>query len=258
MNTSLNGKVALVTGGSSGIGCAVAKRLASEGARVAVVASSSVAKSQTVVDEIEGAGGSAKAYAVDVRDAGAVGELVKQAEADFGQGIDILVNCAGVYYATPAGETDPADTDKMIDINFKGVLNTINAVVPGMKERRSGKIVSISSIAALAGIANFALYCATKAAVSMLTRSLAGELGPYDINVNAVAPGNTKTSMNETFRTDPEHAEYLKAMENITPSNTKFTDPDEIAGVVLFAASDAGRAMHGSVLVMDEGITACL
>src|SRR5262245_46139463 len=136
----LANKIALVTGGSQGIGAAIAEKLASEGARVAVLASSDIAKAQKVVDAITKAGGKAQAFAANVVDVAQMAKLVKEVEAKLGQ-IDILVNSAGVYYATVAGETDEASYDRMVDINLKGTWNAINAIVPGMKARKSGKIV---------------------------------------------------------------------------------------------------------------------
>lgn len=254
----MKGKIALVTGSTSGIGEAVAKRLAREGAAVAVLASRDITRAQSVVSEITEAGGRAGAFVGDVRDSGAVKKLLADVESQLGGRVDILVNSAGVYYETPAGTTSDQDIENMIDINFKGTLNTINAVVPGMKEGGFGRIVNISSICAVVGIKDFSLYCATKAAVSMLTRALAGELAPHNININAVAPGNTETSMNEVYRTDPKYREYLQAMEKMTPSNSTFSSPDDIAATVLFCLLPEARAMHGSTLLMDEGLSACL
>ncbi len=252
---NLSGKVALVTGGSSGIGEAIAKRLAQDGASVAVVASVSLAKAESVCKAIRADGGSASPYAADVRRAEAVVELVNKVCESHG-GLDILVNSAGVFFPTVVGETAEADSDRMFDVNIKGVWNCINAAVPGMKERGGGKIVNLSSVSAYVGVGNFSIYCASKAAIMMMTRSLACDLAPFDININAIAPGNTETPMNEGFRTDPANAEYLQAMEKATPSNTTFTKPEEIAELVYFLVSDAARPMHGTTVLIDEGISA--
>ncbi len=251
----LSGKVALVTGGSSGIGEAIVKTLSGEGATVAVVASGSLAKAEAVCEVIRAGGGTASAYTADVRSAEAVAELVSKVCRDHG-GLDILINSAGVYYPTIVGESSESDTDRMIDINIKGVWNCINAAVPKLKERGGGKIVNVSSVAAYVGIEGFAIYCASKAAIKMMTRSLACDLAPFDININAIAPGNTETPMNEGFRTDPANAEYLAAMEKATPSNTTFSGPQEIAGLALFLVSETSRAMHGSTVLADEGMSA--
>lgn len=247
-------KVVLVTGGSSGIGEAVARAFAAEGAMVAVVASSDIAKTAPIVRDIEAAGGSAQGFVADIASADAVRRLVDEVRSTIGE-IDILINAAGVYYATPIGGTSEADYDRMATTNLKGTFLTINAVTPHMKARRSGKIVNVASVAAVLGVREFSLYCALKAGIAMLTRSLARELAPDDININAVGPGNTATPLNLAYRTDPAHVDYLAAMATATPSNTTFTDPAEIAGAVLFLCSDAARAMHGAMLLMDEGLS---
>jgi 3-oxoacyl-[acyl-carrier protein] reductase len=253
----LTGKIALITGGSSGIGEAIAHNFAQAGATVAVVASSSAAKAEAVCEAIRAEGGTASSHAVDVRNAAAVAALVDEVCQSHG-GIDILVNSAGVYYPTVLAETPIEDSERMIDINIKGVWNCVDAVLPRLKERGGGKIVNVSSVAAYVGIGGFAIYCATKAAIKMMTRSLACDLAPFDININAIAPGNTETPMNEGFRTDPANAEYIAAMEKATPSNTTFSKPEEIADVARFLVSSASRAMHGSTVLIDEGISAGL
>lgn len=248
------GKVALVTGGSSGIGEATARALAAAGATVAIVASSDVGKTAPIVRDIEAADGRARGFAADISSADAVRGLVADVRSTFGE-IDILVNAAGVYYATPIGETSEADCDRMMGINLKGTFLAINEVVPYMKARKSGKIVNVASVAAVMGVREFSLYCALKAGVAQLTRALARELGPFDININAVGPGNTATPLNLVYRTDPIYEEYRAGIAAATPSNTMFTSAEEIAGAILFLASDAARAMHGSMLLMDEGVS---
>lgn len=252
----LKGKVAVVTGGSSGIGEAVAIALAAQGAKVAVVASHSPDKAAQVAAAIGRSGGEARGFAADVRDPAAVERLFAAVDAAWG-GLDILVNAAGVYYPTPVEGTTAADVDRMVDINLKGAWHSIAAAVPRLKKRGGGKIVNFSSVAAQMGLGGFSLYCATKAAIVLMTRALACELAPFDINVNAIAPGNTATPMNEAFRLDPASKPYLEAMAKATPSNTTFSSPEEIAAAVLFIITQ-GRAMHGSTLVMDEGISAGL
>jgi 3-oxoacyl-[acyl-carrier protein] reductase len=221
------------------------------------MASSDSGKAEEVCNEINSAGGDARPYACDVRSAGAVRDVVDRIVAERGA-LNILFNCAGVYYPTPVGETSEAESDRLLDINIKGVWNCVSAVVPVMKSAGGGKIVNISSVAAFGGISNFPLYCASKAAVTMMTRSLACDLAPFDININAVAPGNTETPMNEGFRMNPDNADYLAAMDKATPSNRTFSKPEEIADLALYLASDAARAMHGSTVLIDEGISAGL
>jgi NAD(P)-dependent dehydrogenase (short-subunit alcohol dehydrogenase family) len=250
----LESKVAFVTGASSGIGAAVARRFAQEGAHVAVIASSDLAKAQAVVREIEGRGGTAWACVCDVRKRSAVEKAVQAAAVALGP-IDIVVNSAGVYYATPIGKTSEEEADRMIDINLKGTFNVINTVAPLMQKAGNGKIVNFASVAATLGVRERSLYCATKAAVAQMTRALARELAPFNVNCNAVAPGNTATPMNEKTRTDPVYAQQLAGMKAATPSPRTYSDPEDIANVVLFLASDESRSMHGAVVLADEGIS---
>ncbi|MBY8825579.1 SDR family NAD(P)-dependent oxidoreductase [Sphingomonas colocasiae] len=244
----LTGRVALVTGGSSGIGEAVARKLASAGAHVAVVASHDIGRAEAVAESI---GERAAAFVADVRDPDSIGLLVSEVEAQLGP-IDILVNSAGVYFPTPADGTPSADAARMIDINLKGAWTCISAVAPGMKARRRGRIVNMASVAGVMGVGGFALYSATKAGIVMMTRSLARELAPFDINVNAVAPGNTATPMNAEIRSQ---ADITDAVARMTPSTTAFTAPEEIAEIVLFLVGPGGRPMHGTTLLADEGLS---
>lgn len=252
---SLQGKVALVTGGSQGIGKAVATTLAGVGARVAVMASGSVDKAAAVASHLVATGGESRGYAADVRDAKAMEAIASQVEVDFGR-IDILVNCAGVFYPTPVGATSDADFSRMVDINLKGVWNSISAVAPGMKRRRYGKIVNFASVCGVMGFGSFATYCATKAAIIALTKTLVFELAPHNINVNAIGPGNTATPINEYIRTDPAYKEVLAEIVVSTPSGKAYSSAEDIARIALFLASDAARAMHGSFILADEGYSA--
>jgi NAD(P)-dependent dehydrogenase (short-subunit alcohol dehydrogenase family) len=251
----LKGRIALVSGGSQGIGETTAVRLAAEGAQVAVVASSSLDKAAAVVARLSGGASRHMAAVCDVRDAAATKKLTDDVAKRFGR-IDILVNAAGVFYATPAGATPEEELDRMVDINLKGTWNLINAVAPGMKERKDGKIVNISSVAGVMGIGTYAVYCATKAGIIMMTRALANELAPAGISVNCIAPGNTATPMNEDIRTKPELKPFLDAMTARTPSGRTYSSAEDIANIAVFLASEESRAMHGSCVLADEGFSA--
>jgi 3-oxoacyl-[acyl-carrier protein] reductase len=252
---AIAGRTALVTGGSQGIGEAIVRRLAAEGVTVAVVASTSVEKAQSVCATL--ADGRGIAFACDVRDAAAVGRLIADAEQKLG-GIDILVNNAGVFYPTATGATEPAEFDRMVDINLKGTWHAINAVAPAMKARRKGWIVNIGSVVASMGFGGFAVYCATKAGIVMLTRALAIELAPHGIHVNCVSPGNTATPMNEFVRFDPSMKAMLEAMAARTPSGQTYSSAEDMANIVAFLVSDGARAIHGANILADEGFSAGL
>lgn len=257
MTARFDGRVAAVTGGSSGIGASIAKRLAAEGATVFIVASRDAAKAAQVAASIETDGGRAEGVAADVRDAAALAALAEAIVKNQGR-LDIWVNAAGLFLPSPPGETDPSILDLMIDTNVKGTWNGVQAAVPHMKRAGGGKILNFSSVAGLTAFKGFALYSASKAATAMMTRVLAAELAPFDINVNAIAPGNTATPMNEAMRGDQSQAAILAAMKAMTPSNTTFSDPEDIASAALFLLSDAARPIHGTTLLVDEGISAAL
>jgi len=257
MTKSLEGKIALVTGGSSGIGKAVSIRLADEGAKVAVVSGSDRKRAQNVVDEIVSSGGDAKAFVCDVRKVTDIKGLVRDVVNTYAT-IDILITAAGVASPNIVGETQENIYDYMADINLKGLYFIIDEVVPIMKAKKSGKIITFASNAAFVGIAGIPIYCALKAAVVMLTKCLALQLAPYSININAIAPGNTATPMNEPVRTKPEYAEDRAKIDANTPSTHKFSSPEEIAEMVLFLSTEKSRPMHGSTVLMDEGQSAGL
>lgn len=247
----LKDKIAVIAGAGSGIGEATAKLFASEGAKVALVARTK-SSLDSVVNEIKEAGGDACAYTLDVCITANVEETFKAIEADLGP-IDILLNSAGVFYPTPGGEMEEKAWRGMLDINVGGTINTCNAVLPGMKARGTGHIVNIASISGLVAGSNYSVYGATKAAVIMLSKSLAAEFAPYGIHINIIAPGNTATPINRDIRTLPENASMMKAIEASTPSQRNFSEPIDIARSALFLVSDAGAPYYGAVLVADEG-----
>lgn len=248
-------KVVVVTGGSQGIGEAMCRRFAAEGAQVAVVASERMEKAQAVADSISESGGKAHAFVCNVMRTGEIDTMVADVLASLGK-IDVLINSAGVFYPTRIGETDESMFDRMCDINLKGCFFACNAVAPHMIERGSGKIINFGSTAGVIGRKDYIVYSATKAAVMHMTRALAVALAPHGINVNVIAPGNTKTPMNEDIRTAPHHEATRAMIAARTPSKQTFADPDEIAGAALFLASDDARSMYGATLLMDQGATA--
>lgn len=251
----LRNKVALVVGGSSGLGEAIARKFASEGATCAIVASSNVRKANKIAKEIKR---KSKGYVCDVTKPAEVNKLVAKVLKDHKK-IDILVNSAGIFVPTPAGDTKASDVNRMIDVNLKGTLHMINAVVPHMKARKRGNIINMASVAGVRALPLYGVYCASKAAVVMLTKVLATELSRDGIHVNSISPGNTETPMNETIRTDPEWKPILDFMQKLTPSGRTYSKAEEQAEMAFFLASPkTGNAIYGANFVVDEGFAAGL
>ena len=248
----LAGKVAVVTGGSSGIGQATAELFAKEGATVAVVSGSDISKAQVVVDGILAAGGKAIPVQMDVRSPASIDTSIASIEEQLGP-IDILVNSAGIYVPTPIGETTEDMFDKIIDTNLKGTFFTINAVAPSMKKRRSGRIVNVASVAAYKGSAAYPLYSTVKAGIVMMTRALALDLARHEVAINAIAPGNTATPLNADDRANED---LMAAKRLTTPSPRVYSPPTEMAQAILFLADGRVNAMHGATILLDEGLSA--
>ncbi len=248
----LRDRIALITGGTAGIGEAIAIRFASEGAKIAVIASTDIGKAERVVRKITEAGGVARPFVADVSKVAEIGSMVEAVIAVFGD-VDILVNSAGIVGGTPAGTTSEADYDRVMDTNLKGTFFCANAVVPLMKAKGSGHIVNISGIGAFRGSSGGAVYCASKAGVLSVTEALANELAPHGIHVNAIAPGPTATPGNEHLRSGPGAELRLTQLADRTRSGRPFSNPDDIARAALFLVSEDSIAMHGSVMVLDEG-----
>ena len=196
------GKIAIVTGGSQGIGEAVAKGLAAEGATVAIVNRRHADRADAVVKAIVGAGGKASAFAADCA---AVAEIDAVVDRIAGQhaGIDILVNNAGVFMPLPLEQTTEEIWDRQLDLNLKGAFFFARAMVPHMRQRGGGKIINVSSVAGQTGFPRCSAYCASEGGLNNMSRALALEFAPSGINVNVLSPGNVKTEMNEGLRKDP-------------------------------------------------------
>jgi NAD(P)-dependent dehydrogenase (short-subunit alcohol dehydrogenase family) len=245
----LAGRTAVVTGSTSGIGAAIARALAGEGAHV-VVSGRDAARGENVVKEIRVAGGRAEFVAADL--AGTYGQLrAFAAEAAFALGgrVDILVNNAGLYPATATADLPDADLDAMLAVNIRAPHVLVGAIAPAMAERGGGVIVNIGSWMAQVGSPFAAMYTATKAAGEQLTRSWAAEYGPRGVRVNSVAPGVTLTPGNQA------HRAMLDAMTAATPAGVVI-QPGDIAQAVLYLASDAAAMVHGITLYVDGGISA--
>ncbi|WP_081158320.1 3-oxoacyl-ACP reductase family protein [Ensifer aridi] len=246
-NQNLQGKVALVTGGSRSIGAAVAKRLAEDGAAVAITYYGSPEKAEAVVRDIEAAGGRAIAVKADAGDASAVRAAVKETVDALG-GIDILVNNAGIALGGPIDEITTEDYNRMIAVNVTGVFVATQEAVRNMKA--GGRIIHIgSSMVRYAAFPTASLYTLTKGAVAGFNRSLVRDLGPRGITVNTVHPGPTDTDMN------PDGGPVSKI---VGPGMAigRYGKPHEIASVVAYLASPEAGFVTGADIVADGGFTA--
>ena len=242
---SLNGKTALVTGASRGIGRAIALRLAEDGANVAVIYAGSADKAEAVVNEITALGVNAKAYRCNVADSAAVNETVKAVTNDLGK-IDILVNNAGITRDGLMLRMKDEDFDAVLDTNLKGAFNMIRACYSGFIRKKSGRIINISSVSGIMGNAGQANYSASKAGVIGLTKSVARELASRGITCNAVAPGFIQTDMTENLGDN-------NPLLNSIPLG-RMGKPEDIAAAVAFLASDSAAYITGEVLKVDSGL----
>jgi 2-hydroxycyclohexanecarboxyl-CoA dehydrogenase len=248
--TRLKDKVAIVTGSAQGIGHAIAMRLASEGAKVAVADIDLEGASRTA-DEIRKTGGLAIAVKLDVSRLQDAISGADQVERELGP-IDILVNNAGWDVVEPFVDSTPETWDKVIAINFRGALNCCKAIVPRMQSRKHGKIISISSDAARVGSTGEAVYAGCKAAIIGFSKTLAREVARYGINVNVVCPGPTETALLKTAMAGRQGV--LDAMAKSIPFR-RLGQPDDIAGAVAFFASADSDYATGQVISISGGLT---
>lgn len=248
---SLDGKAAMVTGAARGIGAATARRLAEGGASIAVVDLKEEDCKETV-DAVRGAGGTAVAIGCDVTRADQVEHAVARTVEELG-GIDILVNNAGVTRDNLLFKMSDDDWDTVMDTHLKGNFLCTRAAQKHMVERRYGKVVNLSSASAL-GNRGQANYSTAKAGLQGLTRTLAIELGPFNINVNAVAPGFVETAMTEATaaRVGMEFDDFKKAASEQIPLRRTGT-PEDIANVIAFLVSDEASYVSGQVIYVDGG-----
>ena len=240
------GKVALVTGGSRGIGKATALKLAGEGATVAVHYSRAMDKAEAVCEEIRDLGQEAIPVQADIADRDAVNRMVGEVTKELGT-IELLVNNAGDVGNMTFDELTPEHWDRIIAINLTGPFNVLWAVKPGMIEQQFGRIVNVSSIAALAVRPNQLPYAAAKAGVISLTKSCCGPLAQHNIRINSVAPGAIATDMLGEVST--EMAEQLRAT---TPLG-RFGEPEEMADVIAFLLSEESSYMTGATVIASGG-----
>ncbi len=247
MLLDLSGRVAIVTGGSRGIGRAIAERLAGSGAAVVVNYRGNAAAAEATVSTITAAGGTAITIQGDVSQPEDVEHLVKITLERFGR-IDILVNNAGITRDTLLLRMKESDFDEVIATNLRGVFLCTRAVLRPMTKQRFGRIINITSVVGLTGNAGQANYAAAKAGILGFTKSTAREMASRGITVNAVAPGFIETEMTEAL-----NEETRKAILATIPLG-RFGQPAEVAGLVCFLASDAGAYISGQTLTIDGGM----
>jgi NAD(P)-dependent dehydrogenase (short-subunit alcohol dehydrogenase family) len=246
---ALQDRVAVITGGSRGIGRAIALRFAQAGAGV-VVSSRRLENVELVAEEIHAAGGRALAVEAHVGEPVAIDRLVEQTIGTFGR-IDIVVNNAATNpHFGPILTADEGQWDKILDTNAKGAFRVCKAVVPHMQSQGGGKIINLASIAGLQPSLGMGIYGISKAAVIMLTKVLALELGHANIQVNAIAPGIIKTRFSRVLWQTPHIAEpVLKTL----PLG-RFGEPEDVAGLALYLASPASDYVTGAVFLVDGGM----
>jgi 3-oxoacyl-[acyl-carrier protein] reductase len=247
MNNDNNAKVAIVTGASRGIGKAIAFRLAREGYRVVVHYKSSEKAAEEIVESIRGEGGTALLYQANVAHSNEVNAMIQWVIRQWG-GIDILVNNSGIMIDRWVEDISDEEWDELIAVNLNSVFYACRAVIPHFKQKQVGRIINISSQAALTGSVQHAHYAAAKSALLGFTYSLAKELGPYGITVNVVSPGRIVTDMitsRENNRTD----EWISQ----TPLR-RLGQPEDVADTVAFLASDQASYITGLNMHVNGGL----
>jgi NAD(P)-dependent dehydrogenase (short-subunit alcohol dehydrogenase family) len=244
----LKNKVALVTGGGSGIGRAIAVEFAKEGARVAVVGRR-LSKLNQVVREIGKKGGKALAASGDVSQLSEVDRMVQETVSAFGR-LDILATCAGVLFSADLARHTEKIWDDTLDVNLKGSFLAVQRAVPEMLKQGKGKIIMIASIAGQIGFPNSAAYCASKGGIMGMTKALAMELAPKKINVNCIAPGDVATPLNEHLLSQPK---YLKSRVDNTPYG-RVGRVQDIAPGAVYLASEESDFVNGITLTIDGGL----
>jgi 3-oxoacyl-[acyl-carrier protein] reductase len=242
----LEGKVAIITGGSMGIGTAISLDLAQSGADVALTYRRHEQEAMDIVEKIKGLGRKSKAFKVDVSEFEAAHKLVDEVIKEFGH-LDILINNAGMNWDGVVWKMTEEQWDKVIDVDLKGTFNFIRAVAPLFREQKSGKIINITSINGLRGKFGQSNYSAAKAGTIGLTKTVAREMGKYNVNVNSVAPGMILTDM---FKDLPEEFKQKAADETVF---NRLGDPEDVAHLVTFLASDKSKHITGEVIKVDGG-----
>jgi NAD(P)-dependent dehydrogenase (short-subunit alcohol dehydrogenase family) len=253
---ALEGRGAVVTGGGRGIGAAVARALAADGARV-ILAARTAAEVESVAKEIESAGGAAWPDPVDVTDPESIASLASRAAGLVGA-VDILVTCAGVAWSAPLARQTIEDWERIFAVNVTGTFLATKAFLPPMMERGWGRVVHMASVAGLAGAKYIAAYAASKHAVVGFTRAVAAEAAPHGVTVNALCPGYVDTAMTAESvarivnRAGLSEAEARAAILATSPQG-RLIEPEEVARAVTWLCEDGARGVNGQAIVIDGG-----
>jgi glucose 1-dehydrogenase len=248
----LKEKVVVVTGGSKGIGEALVLRYAAEGAHVAIL-SRNVQEGRKVADVVNTAGGTAIAFQCDIGSAVDRNTAILEIHKSLGR-VNVLVNNAGTYKLSPFGLTTEDEFQGMVDVNLKGLFFLSQSLLPDFEAASAGKIINIASIFGNDGFPGSSVYCATKAGVILLTKSLAIELRSRNIQVNAIAPGWVKTPMNAPLRKGD--TEFTQRARERFGGGDPWMTPDDIAGSAVFLASKDADSITGTTLFVDRGWSA--
>jgi NAD(P)-dependent dehydrogenase (short-subunit alcohol dehydrogenase family) len=246
----LTGRAALVTGGSKGLGKAIARAFAEAGAQVAISSRNGAELERALAEVLAGTGGSGFHFAADMTRREDVDRLAAAALERFGR-VDILVNNAGSNIPQPIDRIRDEDWDRIVELNLTSCMRLTRALVPAMKERRWGRIIHISSVLGLGAKAARNAYAATKHGLIGLARASALDLGPHGITVNCIAPGPFLTDLPMTLLSDAEKKEFAART-----ALGRWGEPGELAGAALLLASDAGSYITGETLVVDGGLLA--
>ena len=252
MKLDFSGKTVLITGGTSGIGLAAARLFLDSGARVAILGRDAE-KGTFVERELSMLGQTPVFICGDVTQAGDCGRIIREVVERFGR-LDVLVNSAGEYLEKSIDDMTEAEFDRIMAVNLKGTYFMAKAAVPALKVSR-GAVVNVSSDAGLNGNVNCTAYCAAKGGVTLFTKALALELAPHGVRVNCVCPGDIATPLLERqVAAAANPREYRREMESIYPLG-RIGTPEEVAGVILFLASEAASFVTGAAWAVDGGLT---
>ncbi len=247
----LEGKVALITGGARGLGRVMAQALAEAGAAVALTSRQAEHAERAALEIAEGTGTRTLGLAADVVQPEQVDTLVDQTLKHFNT-VDILINNAGINIRAPIADLSIDDWNQVIDINLKGPWLCCRALAPIFQQKQSGRVINVSSMLGEVGLADRTPYCSSKGGLSLMTRTLALEWAPWNVNVNALCPGPFATEINQPLLSDPDRS---AAIVSKIPLG-RWGEPAEIGPATVFLASDASRFVTGTCLFIDGGFTA--